>query len=266
MRKSPPSRTAGCETSRISGGSLRRLALLQNRRATRKERDDSISLPGLTHMAPPLVLELFSGTGSIGTAFRDAGWEVFSVDNDPSRETSVCCDVRELDVNTLPRKPDFIWASPVCKHYSVCRRNARTPPDLEGADSLVLAALRIQEHFGCPMLMENPESGLLKTRPFMQNIPRVTVDYCKWWSPGFPHKARKRTAIFLVGADYLPSRPLCRHDCGFCVGRTHEERIGHSSCVVRHVRRLEETYRIPPLLCQEIAQWATEKMRRSEII
>jgi len=208
----------------------------------------------------PLVLELFAGTGSIGKAFREAGWEVFSIDNDPSRNTSLCCDVREFDVTALPRRPDFIWASPMCTHYSVCRTTARTPRDFEWADSLVLAALRIQQHFGCPMLLENPETGLLKTRPFMQGIPRVVVDYCKWWSPGFPHKCRKRTAIFLVDADYSPSRPLCKHDCGFCVGRKHEECIGHDSCVTRHVRKLDEMYQIPPLLCADIARWATQKV------
>jgi hypothetical protein len=105
------------------------------------------------------------------------------------------------------------------------------------------------------MLMENPASGMLKDRPFMSNIGFVAVDYCKWHSEGFPHRCRKRTAIFRVGADYEPSRPLCKHDCGFCAGRRHVEAIGNSTAQ-RQVRDRDEIYRIPPLLCRDIAQWA----------
>ena len=215
--------------------------------------------------AMPLLLELFSGTGSIGKAFREAGWEVFSLDIDSSRDATWIGDVRAFDPATLPRRPDLIWASPVCTHYSIARAGAKTPRDLEWADSLVLAALRIQEACGCPMLMENPHSSMLKRRPFMQPFDHVVVDYCKWWSPDFPHKCRKRTAIFRIGgADYEPSRPLCAYDCGFCEGRRHVEAIGHSTVPLRHIRRKDDMYRIPPLLCEEIARWASRKVSEAQ--
>ena len=210
----------------------------------------------------PLLLELFAGTHSMGKAFREAGWDVYSIDNDPSRNATWTGDVREFDPTTLPRRPDLIWASPVCTQYSVCRQRTKAPRDLEWADSLVLAALRTQEACGCPMVMENPESLLLKGRPFMRDIGHVTVDSCKWWSEGFPHRRRKRAAIFRVAADYEPSRPLCNHDCGFCEGRRHWETIGNDTAQ-RHVRRRDDMYAIPPLLCRDIARWATEKLAES---
>jgi hypothetical protein len=130
-----------------------------------------------------------------------------------------------------------------------------------------MAALRVQAACGCPMLMENPHSSMLKHRPFMRGIGHVVVDYCKWWSPDFPHKCRKRTAIFRIGADWEPSRPLCNHDCGFCVGRKHLEKIGGSRLreptLARHVTSKDHTYPIPPLLCQDIARWATQKFAGS---
>jgi hypothetical protein len=52
-------------------------------------------------------------------------------------------DVRDFDHTTILR-PGFIWASPVCTMYSRARTNTKPPLDLEGADSLVAAALRIQ--------------------------------------------------------------------------------------------------------------------------
>ena len=216
----------------------------------------------------PLVLELFAGTHSMGKAFRLEGWEVYSVDIDPARNATWTGDVRDFDPATLPRRPDFIWASPVCQMYSCARTNAKTPRDLEWADSLVLAALRIQEACGCPMLMENPYSSMLKKRPFMRDIDHVAVDYCKWWSEDFPHRCRKRTAIYRIGADWEPNRPLCNHDCGFCVGNKHLERIGGSTLrdptLARAVHRTEALYPIPPLLCREIARWATQKVAESQ--
>jgi hypothetical protein len=187
--------------------------------------------------------------------------ENFSVDIDPSRNATWTGDVREFDPATLPKRPDMIWASPVCTHYSIARTMAKTPRDLELGDSLAMAALRIQEACGCPMLMENPYSSMLKKRPFMRDIDHVAVDYCTWWSEGFPHKCRKRNAIYRVGAEWEPSGLLCNHDCGFCVGHKHVERIGGSTAeptLERHVSRKDDMYPIPPLLCQDIARWATQ--------
>ena len=111
------------------------------------------------------------------------------------------------------------------------------------------------------MLMENPHSSMLKKRPFMRDFDHVVVDYCKWWSEGFPHKCRKRTAIYRIGgADYEPSRPLCRHDCGFWEGRKHTEAIGCDTSHQRHVRGADDTYPLPQLLCRDIARWATQKL------
>jgi hypothetical protein len=109
------------------------------------------------------------------------------------------------------------------------------------------------------MLMDVPWTGLLKDRPFMHEISDAVVDYCKWWSPDFPRKARKRTDIFRVGADYTPSRQLCNFGSGHCTVRRHDEWIGSSSGL-RQIRCRSMTYRIPPLLCADIARWAAKNL------
>ena len=84
----------------------------------------------------PVLLELFSGKGSMGGAFRQLGWEVISVDTDTDVIASMHIDVRSLQADMLG-EVDLIWASPVCKDFSRARTNAKTPRDFEWADSLV---------------------------------------------------------------------------------------------------------------------------------
>ena len=93
------------------------------------------------------MLELFSGIGSVGSVFRAHGWEVISLDNDPACEPTICAYIRTLDFRMLGGNFHFVWASPMCCHYSIARRKAKTPRDLEGADQLVARALDVIDHF-----------------------------------------------------------------------------------------------------------------------
>ena len=155
----------------------------------------------------PLLLELFSGTGSIGRAFRARGWEVVSVDIDTNVIATLHMDVRDLTLDIV-EQPDFIWASPVCCEYSRARTTAKTPRDLVWADSLVQAVLNIVIEARCPAMFENPESGLLRHRDVVAGIPYRVVDYCKYADHRSSHKARKRTASSCIETAWRPQRQL----------------------------------------------------------
>ena len=89
------------------------------------------------------LLELFSGTGSVGLPFKEAGHEVISIDIDPRYEPTICDDIFNIDYTILPI-PDVIWASPPCDQYARCR--TRGPPrNFKLADSLVARAIEIIE-------------------------------------------------------------------------------------------------------------------------
>ena len=60
----------------------------------------------------PVLLELFSGTGSVGRSFRARGWEVFSVDIDAAAKPTLVANVLDLQLDALPPRVDWIWASP----------------------------------------------------------------------------------------------------------------------------------------------------------
>ena len=125
----------------------------------------------------PKLLELFSGTGSIGRAFPARGWEVVSVDLDPKFQPTICCDIMELDEAALGHR------------------------NLEAGDRLVLRTLQIIENLRPRWwAFENPQTGLLKTRPMVQGLPYSDVCYCKY---GF----RRRPQGFGTTCPGRPRRP-----------------------------------------------------------
>ena len=202
----------------------------------------------------PHLLELFSGTGSMGRAFRARGWQVTSVDIDAAAFPTICCDILELEAQDVLENGnvDLIWASPPCTHYSCARTNARTPRDLDGSDALARKVLDLADQLFCYYLLENPHSGLLKTRSVVQDLRLCVLDYCRYGTA-----YRKRTGIW-TNSDYEPQRPLCKKDCASSDGRMHTRRAQRAGPGWHHT--LAELYAIPPELCDEIAEWA-ERLR-----
>ena len=101
------------------------------------------------------------------------------IDNVTALTPDICCDVLTWHHSIFPvGHIDVIWASPPCTQYSIARSKAKRPRDSEGADALMQRALDIIEYFQPrAWYIENPASGLLKTRPVIQGIPNVTVSY-----------------------------------------------------------------------------------------
>ena len=151
-----------------------------------------------------------------------------------------------------PGRFDVVWASPPCTQYSTAR--TRGPPrDLEGADRLVAKALEIIDYFGPRWWwMENPATGLLKTRPVVQPLGRpYLVSYCHY---GFPY--RKHTALW-SNNPHLEAR-VCRKDCPHYDAATGRHPVSAQRGGNKYERRpqlaLETLYRIPQALCADIAE------------
>ena len=215
----------------------------------------------------PHLLELFSGTGSVGRAFASRGWKVTSVDSDPRAGATWTCDVRELSAEActeLHGPVDLIWASPPCTQYSCARTKASTPRDLEGSDEVVAKVLALADELGgaagpARYLVENPFTGLLRSRAVVAGIPMRVLDCCTCGAP-----YRKRAALW-TNTSFIPSRPLCRHDCPASTGRRHNERAQRGSYAGagergRRSQRLNTLYALPHALCDEIAEWACREV------
>ena len=147
-------------------------------------------------------LELFAGTGSIGRAFERHGWEVVSLDISPKYNPTHVADILSWDFRVYERGfLNFIFGSPVCTEYSVARTTG-PPRNLRYADELVRRTLEIMIYFGGHWALENPQSGLLKSRSIVAGLPFFDTSYCKY---GYPY--RKNTRIWSSLA--LQLRSLC---------------------------------------------------------
>jgi hypothetical protein len=197
------------------------------------------------------VLELFSGTGSVGKVAKSYGFDVLSLDL--IMDADIKADILLWDYKEYP--PNYFYyihASPPCVEYS--RPLTTRPRNIEAANEIVLKTLEILYYFKPTYFtMENPQTGLLKDQPFMAGIPYNDVDYCKY---GLPY--RKRTRIWNnIG---WVSRPLCKLDCGSIVEGTKRhkqiaQRLPHGKKsdwgADFQQQSKEDLYRIPHELISE---------------
>ena len=194
------------------------------------------------------VLELFSGTGSVGNVCRRLDCEVTSLDRDMPADIRM--DIMDWDYASLPPNSfDVIWASPPCTEYSVAKTVGVRK--LDEANAIVKRTIDIIHYFSPRYwMMENPQTGLLKHQAFMADLPYNDLDYCKY---GMPY--RKRTRLWNNIEAWTP-KPLCKKDCGHMVGKRHEQSAQQSPHMhlasVRRRFRTKDLYKVPEPLIEEL--------------
>ncbi|CAE7238133.1 unnamed protein product [Symbiodinium natans] len=160
------------------------------------------------------LLELFSGTGSVGRAF---GWEVTSLDNNPKASPTICSDILQWDYKAFePGHFDAVWASPCCTEFSIALK--KRPRNLPLGDALVLKTL--------------------------EGLHWDKVTYCKY---GFRYK--KPTAIW-HNLPWTPSQGPCRKGdrCEAFQGTRHPEAAQRGPTKGRQgSNSRDQLYSIPPV-------------------
>jgi site-specific DNA-cytosine methylase len=188
------------------------------------------------------VLELFSGTGSVGKCCKQLGWDVVSVDLLLPADHQV--DIMHFDYKQYSKDEfDIVWASPPCTEYSnlqscwlgrkkkdgIIYTKEIMEKNMDEADKLVLKAFEIIEYFNPHYwFLENPATGKLKSRDTMKDKPFYDVSYCMYSDWGY----EKKTRIWTNKKDW--NNLICDKSgaCGNMIENKHKARMGTSKTIM----------------------------------
>ena len=142
-------------------------------------------------------------------------------------------------------------------HIIVSLATAKTPRALEGSDKLVQRLLEIiAYHNPSSYFLENPQSGLMKTRAVVQGLEFVDTSYCKY---SFTYRKNTR---FWTNCKHFKPQPMC---CRLAPCETKAELDHHETTAQRGPGKLQrklktndrqslnQLYSMPETLCDEIA-------------
>jgi hypothetical protein len=205
------------------------------------------------------VLELFSGTGSVGKICKEKGYEVVSLD---LKNADINTNIMEWNYRDISNNFDIIWASPPCDTFSKMADCCYTKEEvINRINTIGLPILRkteeIIDYFNPRYyFIENPQTGKMKN--YITNRPYYDVDYCQYSDFGY----KKRTRIWTNKVNF--NNLLCNGDCDSMI-QIGDSKIHRSNCGSNKYRKLlfsqginiknqskEDRYRIPSDLIRSL--------------
>ena len=207
------------------------------------------------------VLELFSGTRSVGKICDELGWDSYSVDL--ISDADFKGDVMDFDYRQFPKNTfDIVWASPPCTNYSKLQdgwlgrmrkgeiyTKEVQEREMNQDDKLVSRTLEIINYFNCLWFIENPAGSRMKERIMMKDLPNYIVDYCMYSDWGY----RKRTRIWTNLKGFQAK--TCDKNCGNMIGNLHKTNLGNTERKQKTQgigTSQQDRYRIPPELVRDL--------------
>lgn len=183
------------------------------------------------------VLELFSGTHSVGKVAESMGHTVTSVD---LKGATININILDWDYTQLPKDSfDIIWASPPCHTFSIIRNSWIGRTMKEHGQTIITDEILEQDidERGLPLLhktfdiidyfnpkyflIENPQTGKMKDY-IPEGVPYYDVDYCMYSDWGY----QKRTRIWTDIQNFNPKK--CNGKCGNMIDGRHKKNLGGS--------------------------------------
>ena len=175
------------------------------------------------------ALHLFSGrSGLVEESLALWGYSVTRLDQ-KFRDVEICCDIMDWDFRAefAPGHFHLIASGPPCTEYSVAKTVGVR--NLDWADQLVRRTKEIIDYFNPPVwLIENPRTGLLKSRGLLYSCFFIDVDYCQFSDWGY----KKPTRLWVSPSLSKVANVVCDpHTCSQMVDgkngrRVHREHLG----------------------------------------
>ena len=216
------------------------------------------------------VLELFSGTGSVGRVCQRKGYEVISLDFE--MPATIKEDIMTWDYTVYqPGHFDLITASPMCTWWSAILRsrigrNGTTKETIQAnidtkGKPMVDRVFEIIDYFKpTHWWIENPQTGRMKE--YITTKPYYDVDYCKY---GFDYRKRTRFWTNIKGF----KAKTCKRDCGSMIPNTrlHKQSISNGYVMIDGVTKLVNTkaLRLKYKDTPKVANKSTSKHQRYRI-
>lgn len=211
------------------------------------------------------ILELFSGSRSIGKVGTDRGHTVFSSDFTDFPNTDYVVDILEFDVNKVPFVPDVIWASPPCESFSVASigrhwvKGEVFTPKTENAKKglkILHKTMEIIEYYltqnpNLIWYVENPR-GKMRKSPHWAKIQHSlnTVTYCQYGDDRM-----KPTDIWNNNDSWI-SRKMCKNGMP-----CHTSAPRGSSTGTQGRSSYYDRSKIPTELCEEVIISTENKLK-----
>jgi hypothetical protein len=211
-------------------------------------------------------LEVFCGTSSISRECSNRGWEVITVDLLKKFNPTICCDIMNLDYESLGTF-DYMHAGIPCTTYSIasCKRNPEVGNKL-AIKTLEILDFLLSKNPSMLWSFENPYSSLLRKQPFMLGLPYKICDYCQYGTRDEDNMGyKKRTIIFgnfEWDARTCPGAGLCPE----MIGRHHKEvaqhgiQAGTPPGIQKRNFSQTQLYRMPPKLCVAMCDGVAQQL------
>ena len=223
------------------------------------------------------LLELFAGSRSWGNIAEDLGYEVFSVDHKPFDGIDLVIDIEDLKENMLPWIPDVVIDGRPCTTFSMAAgRTHRLQPNFDPktpfaakCDRMNVKLNNLYKKWDCIYYIENPRA-MLRKMPYMQDMDKATVWYCKYGDfRAKPTDIFSNNIFSLLNPKGWKPRPMCKNfkynkETGEIIDKHchHESARRGSKTGTQGLKGNYERSKVPKDLCFDILNQTKIKLKQ----